>query len=143
MSPVPPTVPAAHPNVPSTYHQVLATRDSSENTLRERGSSNTDEEQDHKNENSDNDAEEKAQEGSMKPVGFWDPSLAKTRKWVLLHWSRTSKYNIQPYLGNLTYSCLNSTDSLRLHSRHPITILGSIVQCVTKLGNSQSCCREL
>lgn len=27
--------------------------------------------------------------GQMKPVGFWDPALSKTRKWVLLHWAKT------------------------------------------------------
>lgn len=27
--------------------------------------------------------------GQMKPVGFWDPALSKTRKWVLIHWART------------------------------------------------------
>ena len=97
MSTASPTVPDSHPNVPSTYHQVLAPRGSSENTLRERessgngqGSNSADDDQKQKNENSDNDAEEKAQEGSMKHVGFWDPSLAKTRKWVILHWLRTS-----------------------------------------------------
>ena len=27
--------------------------------------------------------------GQMKPVGFWDPALSKTRKWVLIHWAQT------------------------------------------------------
>lgn len=27
--------------------------------------------------------------GQMKPVGFWDPALSKTRKWVLINWVRT------------------------------------------------------
>ena len=27
--------------------------------------------------------------GQMKPVGFWDPALSNTRRWVLIHWART------------------------------------------------------
>lgn len=27
--------------------------------------------------------------GQMKPVGFWDPALSKTRKWVLINWTKT------------------------------------------------------
>jgi hypothetical protein len=79
---------------------VLVTRDSSENTLRERESlktgqdSNFDDGDYHKNENGDNGAEEKAQGSRVKPVGFWDPSLAITRKWVLLHWVRTSMFSV-------------------------------------------------
>jgi hypothetical protein len=87
MATVLPTVPASDPNVSPTYPQVLATRDSSENTLRKRESlktgqdSNFDDGNHHKNENGDNDAEERAPGGRVKPVGFWDPLLATTRKW--------------------------------------------------------------
>ena len=101
MPTVPPAVPDSHPNVPSTYRQVLATSGSSDNTLRERESSKNrqgsdfDEEQKHKNKNGDAADEEKAQEAPMKPVGFWDPSLAKTRKWVILHWLQTSTFQVQ------------------------------------------------
>lgn len=70
MSTAPPTVLASHPNVPSTYSKVLATRGSSENTLWVPESSKNgqedsyvDEKQHEKNESRDNDAEEKAQEG--------------------------------------------------------------------------------
>jgi hypothetical protein len=75
--------------------------------LRERESSkggedwNSEQEQQHKNEHGDNDAEEKAQEGPMKPVGFWDPSSSKARKWVILHWTKTSMFNIKPQTCNL------------------------------------------
>ena len=101
MTTVPPTVPASDPNMSFTYPQMPGTRESSENTLHERQSLKTlqdpnfDVEHHRKGYNDDNDAE-KAQDGRLRRVDFWDPSLAKTREWALIHWVRTSLFNIAP-----------------------------------------------
>ena len=75
----------------------IASRGSSENTLRERERSNNghpsnSEDGQTGNEKGDVDGEEKAFIGPKKPVGFWDPSLKRTRKWVLIEWAKTSTF---------------------------------------------------
>ncbi len=84
---------AANGNVPA------ASRGPSENTLRERershnGQASNSEEDHTDNEKGDADGEEQAFIGPKKPVGFWDPSLKHTRKWVLIEWAKTSRFRL-------------------------------------------------
>ena len=72
-------------------------RDSSENTLgaeeeeHENGQNASSEKGEARStdEDANGSAEEKGQEGPMKHVGFWDPSLSHVRKSVIFLWCRT------------------------------------------------------
>ena len=76
---------------------------------------------------------ESGEDGPRAPVGFWHPSLKKTRLNVFGAWARTGKL-----LSFLAPICTigklmsYSTYSINLYSRDPLPVLGCTVQCRTK-----------
>ena len=84
------------------------------------------------------DAEHGGINGKPRPVGFWDPSLSKTRKSVLINWVRTSMFDCHSNMQRVPLTPWASLDSLHFHSRHPVPVLGRFVQRAGQLRNSQN-----
>ena len=76
------------------------------------------------------DGGESGQDAPKEPVGFWHPSLSKTRLKVFGAWLRTGIVLLSFWLYGL--KCIEltfySTYSLNLHPRDSITLLGCLVQ---------------
>ena len=70
------------------------------------------------------------QHDDRKRIGFWHPELRVTRRQVATEWVKTSEIGILLDLGNELTN--ESFDSLHLHPRHPLNLLGRLPGCGKK-----------
>ena len=91
------------------------------------------------------DGGESGQDGLKEPVGFWHPSLSKTRLIVFGAWLRTGIVFLclSFYSSRCIELMICSTDPLNLYPRDPVAVLGCIVQCGTKFELSDRFCGQL